>query len=364
MGRRDGAVEAVVTGPPSGFWRGRRVLVTGHTGFKGSWLAFWLIRQGADVIGYALPPETEPSLFVALDLARSLRHFAGDLADQDRLASIVREHQPDVIFHLAAQPLVRASYADPIRTFATNAMGTAHLLEAVRRADGTRVIVVATTDKVYENDELGRSFREDDRLGGHDPYSASKAASELIVASYRASFLRERGVALATARAGNVIGGGDWSADRLIPDAVRAWSKGAAMLVRRPASTRPWQHVLEPLHGYLRLAELLSRQPEAAGAFNFGPPPADVADVRSVIELACASYGAGDVVIANEIQGPHEAMSLALDPAKAQERLGIAPRWPLRSAVERTMRWYAAFDAGAPAAALCEQDIADFERRS
>jgi CDP-glucose 4,6-dehydratase len=240
--------------PHQAFWRGKRVLVTGHTGFKGGWLTLWLSRMGADITGLSLPPSTKPSLFDLAKIGAHCHSHELDIRDYAAVEAVVREAKPEIIFHLAAQPLVRASYRDPLETFSTNVMGTANVLNALRLEGSARVIVAITTDKVYQNKEWPFPYREDDVLGGHDPYSASKAASELVIASYSASYLAEKGMAVASARAGNVIGGGDWSEDRLIPDAVRAWQSGATLDIRRPNATRPWQHVLEPLSGYLVLA--------------------------------------------------------------------------------------------------------------
>jgi CDP-glucose 4,6-dehydratase len=265
------------------------------------------------------------------------------------------------VLHLAAQALVRTSYRDPLLTFGTNVQGTANLLEAVRASDTVRVVVAVTTDKVYRTVEPVHPYCETDAVGGHDPYSASKAAAELVIASYRDAFLASRGVALASARAGNVIGGGDWSEDRLIPDAVRAWDGGQPLAIRRPQALRPWQHVLEPLAGYLRLAEQLWAKPGLAGAYNFGPPTHEAASVRDVVHLAQQSYGGGEVIWGDGHEGPHEADWLALDVAKAQQVLGVTPRWRLQTAVQRTMLWYRRQRQGSAARALCAQDIGDFE---
>ncbi|CDN51225.1 CDP-glucose 4,6-dehydratase [Neorhizobium galegae] len=348
--------------PSRGFWEGKRVLLTGHTGFKGAWLSIWLGRRGAEVTGISLPPETQPSLFALArpDLRES--HFQ-DIRDAARLAELVRSASPDVVMHLGAQALVRPSYQDPLGTFATNVLGTANLLEAVRSVPSARVVVAITTDKVYRNLEHAFPYRETDHLGGHDPYSASKAASEIVIASYRDSFLREKGVAVASARAGNVIGGGDWSADRLLPDAVRAWQSGNSLSVRRPEAKRPWQHVLEPLSAYLVLAERLWSDPSIGDAFNFGPISHEAAPVRQVIEIARASYGRGDVEYGDGTEGPHEAGWLALETAKARHMLGIEPRWSLAEAVDRTMKWYRAQNDGANARALCEAEIDEYEAR-
>jgi CDP-glucose 4,6-dehydratase len=352
------AVEALVT---PAFWSGRRVFLTGHTGFKGSWLALRLSALGAQITGFALAPNTDPDLFTRARVGETLTHIEGDIRDRTALTDAVRSAQPEIVLHLAAQPLVRAGYEFPVDTFATNVMGTAHVLEACRDLPGCRAIVVVTTDKVYRNLEQPYPYREDDPLGGHDPYSASKAAAELVAACWRDSFLGERGIAVATARAGNVIGGGDWSAERLLPDAVRAWEAGTALTVRRPEAVRPWQHVLEAVDAYLILAERLWHSPEAVGAWNFGPETGSAATVRTVIELARGAYGAGDVHYANEKAGPHEAGWLALEIAKARHSLGVHPRWSLEEAVRRTMDWHRRLGDGADARALCREDARAFE---
>ncbi len=347
--------------PDAGFWRGKRVLLTGHTGFKGSWLALWLQRMGADVTGLALAPATDPQLFGLARIGESMASHVCDIRDAARLAARVRAARPEIVLHLAAQALVRAGYRAPVDTFAVNVMGTGHLLEALRGLAGVRAVVVVTTDKVYQNREWLYPYREDDALGGHDPYSASKAAAELLVASYRDSFLAAEGVAVATARAGNVIGGGDWAEDRLIPDAVRAWGRGAVLDIRRPDAVRPWQHVLEPLAAYLVLAERLCRQPGLAGAYNFGPATAEAATVREVVQLAQAAYPASQVLWGEAEAGPHEAGWLALEVAKARSLLGVAPRWTLAQAVQRSLAWYRQQAEGADARALCGADIDAYE---
>ena len=350
--------------PKPEFWHGKRVLLTGHTGFKGGWLALWLHRLGANVSGISLEPHTSPSLFSLLNLDDIMGSHIQDLCDAAATARILKQTEPEIIFHLAAQPLVRAGYQDPLGTFATNIQGTANLLDAMRGLEPVKVLVAVTTDKVYRNVEQVFPYRETDPLGGHDPYSASKAAAELVIASYRDSFLSGEGVAVASARAGNVIGGGDWSADRLIPDAVRAWSKGKTLTVRRPQSIRPWQHVLEPLLGYLCLAENLWRSPQLAGAYNFGPHTHEAASVREVVEIARTAYQESAVVYAEHDNGPHEAGWLALEIAKARETLGISPRWNLKTGIHHTVEWYRRQAQGEAATDLCQQDIAAFEAAS
>ncbi len=346
--------------PDPSFWRGRRVLLTGHTGFKGAWLALWLRRLGAEVTGLALEASS-PSLYRLADVDAVVAGRIVDLRDAGAVAATVRAARPEIVLHLAAQALVRASYRDPLATFATNTMGTAHLLDALRGLEGVRVAVVVTTDKVYLNRERMEPYREEDTLGGHDPYSASKAAAEIVAASYRSAFLEGQGIALATARAGNVIGGGDWSDDRLIPDAVRAWQSGTTLVVRRPEAIRPWQHVLDPLAGYLRLAESLWHRPALAGAYNFGPRADEAASVGEVVAIARAAYGSGDWRAETEAAGPHEAGRLTLAIDRARDVLSVEPRWALPEAVQRTMLWYRRLADGASARALCEADIADHE---
>lgn len=357
--------------PNPTFWQNKRVLITGHTGFKGGWLALWLHRLGANVTGLSLAPATEISLFEVARVSSVCDSRLGDIRDPAIVADTVRSSQPQIVLHLAAQALVRASYQRPLETFATNVMGTAHVLDALRDHRAVRAAVIATTDKVYRNREWEYPYREDDALGGHDPYSASKAASEIIVASYRDAFLRGQGVAVATARAGNVIGGGDWSTDRLIPDAVRAWTAGETLTIRSPGAIRPWQHVLEPLAAYLRLAECLFDTSTGASqtgaavrtghAYNFGPNTDDAATVGDVIELAREAYGDGQWASQTEPDAPHEAGWLALEVAKARVDLGVVPQWPLQDAVRRTMHWYRRFAEGADARTLCEADITDYE---
>lgn len=331
-----------------GVYSGRRVLVTGHTGFKGSWLSFWLNELGAEVWGLALPPEGSPSLYELVGLDGTLHSRIGDIRDSAAVDAAFAAARPEAIFHLAAQPLVLRSYQAPVETFAVNVVGTAQVLESARRAGCAKAIVAVTTDKVYEHPEESRPRSEADALGGHDPYSASKAGSEIVAASYRRSFH----LPLATARAGNVVGGGDWASDRLIPDCARAFAAGRPAIVRNPGSIRPWQHVLEPLSGYLSLgAKLLAAPAEASEAWNFGPQE-DGVTVSAVVGYAAESWGAGAVWSAEPANGPHEAASLRLDSKKAVGRLGWAPVWDTRRAVRAAMEWYRAagepgFDAGA-----------------
>ena len=343
------------------FWCGKKVLLTGHTGFKGSWLSIWLRHLGADVTGIALVPNTTPSLFALARLDRGLSNYFCDIRDSVGLSEIIRKVCPEIVFHLAAQPLVRASYLDPLGTFATNIMGTAHLLEALRGQESIKVAVLVTTDKVYRNNEWIYPYRETDALGGYDPYSASKAASEIIISSYKESFLNEQGVAVATVRAGNVIGGGDWSQDRLIPDAVKSWQAAVPLEIRRPNAIRPWQHVLDPLNGYLALAEKLWKHPEFVGAYNFGPLAHEAATVKEVIQIAIAAYGTGEFFYGDGDTGPHEASWLTLDTSKARHSLGIIPIWSLSESIKRTMVWYRAQQQGVNAYSLCEADIAAYE---
>jgi CDP-glucose 4,6-dehydratase len=350
--------------PEPDFWHGKRVLLSGHTGFKGAWLALWLQRLGARVTGIALPPATEPSLFALAQVEQGIESHFCDVRDAQALADGVRAARPEIVLHLAAQALVRPSYAAPLETFATNVMGTAHLLDALRGLPGVRVAVVVTPDQVDRNREWAYPYREDDALGGHDPYSASKAAAELVTASYRDAFLAAQGVAVATARAGNVIGGGDWADDRLLPDAVRAWQAGQTLHIRRPQSTRPWQHVLEPLAAYLCLAQSLWEQSALAGAYNFGPLPHEAATVENVIKLASIAYPSSAISYENNSDGPHEAGWLTLETAHARQTLGVAPRWPLGTAVARTMDWYRRQHGGADARALCLADIAAWEAQA
>lgn len=341
--------------PRAEFWRGKKVLLTGHTGFKGAWLAFVLQKLGATVVGMALPAATHPNLYLSLGLQNTLTEYLGDIRDLSWVKNVVQQEQPEVVLHLAAQALVRVAYDDPIGTYTSNFLGTAHVLDALRDCPSVRVAVMVTTDKVYKNSERATPYKEDDYLGGHDPYSASKAACEILIESYRLSFLEARGICVMSARAGNVIGGGDWSPDRLVPDLVRAWNADQTVAIRRPDALRPWQHVLEPICAYLCLAEAGWQRPhEVARAWNLGPNEA--ATVRRVIELAQSCFGKGEVEFATCIAGVHEAGLLALDASLARRELGISPRWDLETAVEKTMHWYRQFESGSDASLLCLDD--------
>jgi CDP-glucose 4,6-dehydratase len=349
----------------AGFWQNRRVLITGHTGFKGAWLALWLREMGARVAGYSLAPPTQPSLYAAAGVRDSLETEAiADIRNLAALSSFSNQFNPELIVHLAAQSLVRRSYADPRETFDTNAIGTANLLEAARACGSLRAVVVVTSDKCYRNDgAAGRPFVEDDALGGDDPYSGSKACAEILSTAYRAAFFRDdRGAAVASARAGNVIGGGDWSEDRLLTDAVLAFAGHRAVRLRNPQSTRPWQHVLDALNGYLVLGEaLLTEGMRHAGSWNFGPAGEDERPVSWVVERIAARWGNGASWRTDGGSHPKEAAALRLDSAKARARLGWRPRLDLERAIEWTTDWYRGhLSAPASARALCVEQIARF----
>ncbi len=351
-------------------FRGRRVLVTGHSGFKGSWLTMWLESLGAEVIGYALAPETEPALFELAGLTHRCHHILGDVRDSEKLSDVVQRVRPEVVFHLAAQPLVRRSYRQPKETFDINVGGTVNLLEAIRQTDSVRVALLITTDKVYENREWVYGYREVDPLGGHDPYSASKAAAELAIQAYlRAFFAEARSdgtrIGVASARAGNVIGGGDWAEDRIIPDAVRAAGRGEPLWVRHPHAIRPWQHVLEPLAGYLALAARLWQEPETfSGAWNFGPLPTDVMPVGELVDEFLSAYGRGEWKQVNgQDTAVHEAGLLKLACDKAADSLKWAPTWNTATAVGRAAAWYRdVLMGGVDAGTRCMEDIEAFSK--
>ncbi len=349
------------------FWRGKRVLVTGHTGFKGAWLTMWLHSMGAKVYGYALKPPTVPSLFDDCRLDKLCSSTIGDIRDLRKLSACVKKARPEVIFHMAAQPLVLESYKSPVYTYEVNVIGTANLLEAVRGVGGVKAVVCITTDKCYENNEWHWGYRENDRLGGFDPYSNSKACSELVVSAYRNSFFnpaefKKHGVALASVRAGNVIGGGDWADCRLIPDCVRALLKGKAIEVRNPSSIRPWQHVLEPLSGYILLAEHMVRHGAAYGqAWNFGPNEGDAQPVENLVRKMCFLWGGGASYKVTGVKGPHEAKYLKLDISKARAELSWHPRWNVGQALEQVVRWALDYRMDSNTLHICLKQIKEYE---
>ncbi len=355
-------------GAAAPFWRGKRIFLTGHTGFKGSWLSIWLHALGGRVFGYALPPPTNPSLFALAKVDALIeRSTIGDVRDAAALADAVAAAAPEVVIHMAAQPLVRESYRDPVGTIATNVMGTVHLLEAVRRQRGVRAIVNVTSDKCYENREWPWGYRENEAMGGYDPYASSKGCSELVTAAYRQSFFnpkdhRSHVVAIASARAGNVIGGGDWAADRLVPDCIRAILEGKPVVVRNPRATRPWQHVLEPLGGYLLLARKLCEDgPAYSEAWNFGPDGSDDRPVGWLVEKLCAAWGPGATFTVDGGPHPHEAAYLKLDSSKARMRLAWSPRWSLEKAIDAVVEWTTDYRAGSDVRARCLSQIRDYE---
>jgi CDP-glucose 4,6-dehydratase len=358
-------VEGLVT---DAFWRGRRVLVTGHTGFKGAWLSQWLIELGADVSGFALAPATNPSLFSLLALENAMHSVIGDIRELPAFRDTLERERPEVVFHLAAQPLVRQSYRDPIETYSTNVMGTVNVLEAARQSPGVRAVVVITTDKCYENREWVWGYREIDRLGGDDPYSSSKACAELVVAAYARSFLRSserpEAPAVASARAGNVIGGGDWSDERLIPDAVDAFRRGKPVRLRHPRATRPWQHVLEPLAGYLRLGQRLCEEPARySQAWNFGPDDADTREVGAVVNLLARHWGVATGWEPEPGPHPHEAGLLRLDSSRAREVLGWRPRLTLDETAAWVVEWYRCCYDGGDVRELTRRQISSYASR-
>ncbi|SIO67941.1 CDP-glucose 4,6-dehydratase [Paraburkholderia phenazinium] len=330
------------------FWRDKRVFLTGHTGFKGGWLTLWLQSAGAHVTGFALSPDTEPNLYTCARVADGIDSVIGDIRDAARLRDAMERARPDVIIHMAAQPLVRESYLNPVETYETNVMGTINVLEAMRHLSTVRAAVMVTTDKCYENREWEWGYRENEPMGGYDPYSSSKACAELVTSAYRNSFFNparyaDHGVAIASARAGNVIGGGDWATDRLVPDIARALLCGEAVKVRSPRSIRPWQHVLEPLAGYLRLAEALYTDgPQFGGAWNFGPYDSDAQPVEFIVAELVRQWGGDASWVLDTDQHPHEATYLKLDCSKARARLDWHPRWNLTLALENIVSWYKA----------------------
>ena len=350
------------------FWQGRKVLITGHTGFKGSWLSLWLQKFGADVIGYALPAPTDPNLFEVANVAEGMTSIIGDVRDGESLRAVVQEHKPEVVFHLAAQPIVRQSYEDPVETYSTNVMGTVNILDAVRQTDGVRAVVSITSDKCYQNNEWVWGYRENDPVGGFDPYSSSKGASELVIASFRNSYFSPRlyqhhGVGLASTRAGNVIGGGDWARDRLIPDFMRAIMGGRPVIIRSPTAIRPWMHVLDPLNGYMKVAEQLVRQgADFAQPWNFGPSDEDTQTVSWIVDYLTKSWGEGARWELGSAKHPHEDRWLKLDYSKAFRYLEWSTKLHLSTALEWIVEWYKAYQANEDLHALTLDQIARFEK--
>lgn len=349
------------------FWRGKRVFITGHTGFKGGWLVLWLQELGAQVTGFSLPPSSQPNLFTLADVANGMHSVIGDVRDLAFLIRALSIAQPDIVFHLAAQALVRPSYADPVGTYATNVMGTVHLLEAVRQTSSVKAVVNVTTDKCYDNREWDWGYRENEAMGGFDPYSSSKGASELVSAAYRNSFFPahgyvQHGVALATARAGNVIGGGDWAQDRLIPDIVNAYRLGQTVKLRSPGAIRPWQHVLEPLRGYLMLAQsLVEEGPKFAEAWNFGPFDKDTQTVGHIAKAMALMWGGNARWETDAGDHPHEAHHLKLDISKARNQLKWEPKLPLQDALRLVVEWYKCHSSGADMRATTISQIRTYQ---
>jgi CDP-glucose 4,6-dehydratase len=351
----------------AGFYKGKKVFITGHTGFKGAWLCLWLHVLGAEVTGYALDPPTSPSLFEICGISNLVKSIRGDVRDLERLGHEMRKAAPDIAIHMAAQPLVRDSYRLPVETYEINVMGTVNFLEAVRRAGTVRAVVNVTTDKVYENREWVWGYRENEPFGGYDPYSNSKACSELVTAAYRNSYFNkdnydEHGVALASARAGNVIGGGDWATARLVPDCITALFDNRKIVIRSPNAIRPWQYVLEPLYGYLVLAERLYRDGmKYAGGWNFGPMESDARTVQWIVEKICRLLPENPGYTIDEGPHPHEANYLKLDCSKAHHELGWWPRWSVDTALQKTVQWYQAYRGHEDMLEVCFKHIADFE---
>ncbi len=350
------------------FWKKKRIFLTGHTGFKGSWLSIWLQSLGAEVTGYALSPPTRPSLFKLAKVDRILNSVIADIRDVGRLTKRIRQAHPEIVIHMAAQPIVHDSYRNPIETYSTNVMGTVHLFEAVRKCPGIKAVVNVTTDKCYENREWFWGYRENEPLGGYDPYSNSKACSELITASYRSSFFNPQdypahGVAVASARSGNVIGGGDWAADRLVPDCIRSLLKGRKILIRNPQAVRPWQHVLEPLYGYLLLTQKLCEEgPQYAGAWNFGPHDQDAKTVEWIVQNICRLWGVNASYVVDRREHPHEAHFLKLDCSKAKSKLKWVPRWNSEQAIEKVLEWVQGYRTGRNIWKVCQNQIEQYEK--
>lgn len=341
------------------FWKGKKVFLTGHTGFKGSWLSLWLQSMGADVMGYALAPPTTPALFDEARVGAGMQSQIGDIRDLQAITASMVDYNPDILIHMAAQPLVRLSYKQPVETYATNVMGTVHVLEAARQCSNLRAIVNVTTDKCYENREWAWGYREDEPMGGHDPYSNSKGCMELVTSAYRNSFFcKDQPAALASARAGNVIGGGDWAEDRLIPDILAAFEKQQPVVIRNPQATRPWQHVLEPLSGYLVLAEnLWERGQDVAQGWNFGPKDEDARPVCWILDHMVSTWGKGASWTLDQDPQPHEARYLKLDVSKARAHLHWSPTWSLEATLAYIVRWHRAWLNGDDVHALCLAEI-------
>ncbi|APG18796.1 CDP-glucose 4,6-dehydratase [Kosakonia radicincitans] len=352
------------------FWKGKRVFITGHTGFKGSWLTLWLQSMGAVLKGYSLNPPTEPSLYESAAVDDLIDSTIGDIRNFDQLHAAISAFRPEIVFHMAAQPLVRLSYDEPIETYSTNVMGTVHLLEAVKRVGGVKAIVNITSDKCYENREWVWGYREHEAMGGYDPYSNSKGCAELVASAYRNSFFNEKdyakhGVALASVRAGNVIGGGDWAKDRLIPDILRSFENNQTVIIRNPHAIRPWQHVLEPLSGYITIAQRLYEEgPAFAEGWNFGPREDDAMPVQFIVETMVKIWGDDAAWLLDGNEHPHEAHYLKLDCSKARMRLGWQPRWNLVETLERIVKWHKAWIAGEDMLARSRNEISEYMNTS
>lgn len=357
-------------GVVSSFWKNKKVFLTGHTGFKGSWMSLWLLKMGAQVTGYSLAPNTNPALYDLVGLSKEMKSYEGDIGNYQKLENAVRESNPDIVIHMAAQALVRASYVNPIETYQTNVMGTVHILESVRKAGANvQALVNVTTDKCYENLESTWAYKENDRLGGYDPYSSSKACSELVTSAFRQSYFNPKdfekhGVGIATARAGNVIGGGDWSEDRLLPDIFRALSQNNQIVIRNPKSTRPWQHVLEPLSGYfLLLQKIFEDKQKYSEAFNFGPDLGDTQNVETIVKQIIKLWGPEAKYTITAATGPYEAQLLTLDCSNARNKLGWKPRWALSETLPGIVDWYRkVYDEPTQARSITLEQIEQYEK--
>lgn len=348
----------------SKFWKGKKVFLSGHTGFKGSWLSIWLQFMGAELRGFSLEPQTSPALFSEANVAEKMESIIGDIRDKDLILESMRKFNPDIVIHMAAQPLVRASYRDPVETYSTNIMGTVHLLEAARFCSNLRAVLNVTTDKCYANNEWEWGYRENEPMGGVDPYSSSKACSELVTSAYRSSFFQKSGIALATARAGNVIGGGDWSENRLIPDILKAFENKQPVIIRNPKAIRPWQHVLEPLSGYLVLLERLYNDGQNfADAWNFGPNDQDVQTVKWIVEKMTADWDHKQNWEIDSLDQPHEANYLKLDISKAKNKLGWEPKWDLATAIQKIIKWHQSWQSGENTQSLCIDQIKQYQNK-